>query len=108
MNKYKKSNNDWEVKLNNVLLNKENNYDSKMNENIEKLEKKHSKDKKVNTEANLSKISDNVFNRLERINSKIESKKSVFIKYNIFFIFFYTYNYKFEFNSFFISKFSLK
>lgn len=77
MNKYKKLNNDWELKLNNVLQNKESNYENKLSENIEKLEKKHSKDKKLNTESNISRIGDSLSNRLNRINSKIEMKRSV-------------------------------
>ena len=77
MNKYKKLNNDWEIKFNYVLENKENNYEDKMNENIEKLEKKHSKERKINTEANVSRIGENISNNLNRINSKIELKRSV-------------------------------
>ncbi len=81
MNKYKKSNNDWESKLNNVLKNRENNYENKINENIEKLEKKNIKEKKLNTEANNSRIGDNHSNTS---NSKIDIKRSV--KFNLCFL----------------------
>ncbi len=68
MNKYKKLNIDWNSKLEHVLQAKENIYETKINENIEKIEKRHSRDRKAITEGNVPKLSENVDSKLGRIN----------------------------------------
>jgi len=77
MNKYKKINTDWNAKLSHVIQNKENNYENKMNDNLEKLEKKHSKDRKLITDPNSSRIGENLNNKLDKISLKNELKREV-------------------------------
>jgi len=85
MTRYKKLNTDWNSKLFNVLQNKENNFENKLNEKIERIENKHLKERKFNTEPNMMKNKENLTYKLEKISFKMGLKSEVNYLSDLFF-----------------------